>query len=148
MTREVSDSAAEHAAEVDCRSGFWELQTKIFGAGMARLDKRKDKRSGFSARKREDMTMRNRGRLTLFMKLAVFVFISFCVINIFRLQMEYNDLREQAEALEDEKRSYEDDIEKKQEQLEKVFDDACIMDIARDKLNYCMPDEIVIYNDR
>ena len=92
--------------------------------------------------------MRNRGRLTLFMKLAVFVFISFCVINIFRLQMEYNDLREQAEALEDEKRSYEDDIEKKQEQLEKVFDDACIMDIARDKLNYCMPDEIVIYNDR
>lgn len=92
--------------------------------------------------------MRNRGRLTLFMKLAVFVFISFCVINIFRLQMEYNDLREQAEALEDEKRSYEDDIEKKQEQLEKVFDDAYIMDIARDKLNYCMPDEIVIYNDR
>ncbi len=92
--------------------------------------------------------MRTRGRLTLFMKLAVFVFISFCIINIFRLQMEYNELREQAEKLEEQKQACEDDIEEKQEQLEKDFDDAYIMDIAREKLNYCMPDEIVIYNDR
>ncbi len=91
--------------------------------------------------------MRLSGRLNIFMKLAVFVFVCFCIINIFKLQLEFDDLREQRDQLQERKDQVEDNIEKMQDELSKPMDEEAIMDLAREN-GYCLPGDLIIYNDR
>ena len=87
-------------------------------------------------------------RMTIFMKLAMLAFILFCMITILQLRMEFNALTEQGEALQLQIEKVEDNIEQLNEYLAEDFDADYIEQIARDQMNYCKPDEIVIYNDR
>ncbi|MCQ2425028.1 MAG: septum formation initiator family protein [Lachnospiraceae bacterium] len=91
--------------------------------------------------------MKLSGRLNIFMKLAVFVFVCFCIINIFKLQLEFDDLKKQRDILQAKKDDLEDSIEEMQDELSKPLDEEAIMDIARDN-GYCLPGDIVIFNDR
>lgn len=83
-----------------------------------------------------------------FVKLAIITVICFCIINIVKLQMQYNELKEQAALLELEKQKYENSIDQINTELNSEFDDEYIMRIAREKLNYYLPDEIIFYNDK
>ena len=47
-----------------------------------------------------------------------------------------------------EREAYEEEIERIREELDHEMDDDYIMRIAREKLNYYLPDEIIFYNDR
>lgn len=47
-----------------------------------------------------------------------------------------------------EKAEYEEAIDKLKFDLEQEMDEDYIMRIAREKLNYYLPDEIIFYNDR
>ena len=87
-------------------------------------------------------------RMTLFMKLAMCAFIVFCLITILQLRMEFNELTQRGEALQLQIEKIEDNIEQLNEYLAEDFDADYIEQIARDQMNYCKPDEIVIYNDR
>ena len=91
--------------------------------------------------------MKLSGRLNIFMKLAVFVFVCFCIISIFKLQLEFDGLKEQRDILQAKKDALEDNIEEMQDELAKPLDQEGIMDLAREN-GYCLPGDVVIYNDR
>jgi cell division protein FtsB len=87
-------------------------------------------------------------RFSFFVKLAILVVICFCAVNIIRLRTESNDLKDTQIQLEDQKENYLDEIDRLKNELERPMDDDYVMRIARDKLNYYLPDEIIFYNDR
>jgi cell division protein FtsL len=76
------------------------------------------------------------------------VVICFCAVNIIRLRTEYNSLVEAQNKLEEQKEAYEEEIERLKSELERPMDDEYVMRIAREKLNYYLPDEVIFYNDR
>lgn len=92
--------------------------------------------------------MKKTARFNFFIKLTILVVICFCAVNIIRLRNDYNNLRDQERELLDEKERYEDEIAKLKEDLLHDMDDEYIMRIAREKLNYYLPDEIIFFNDR
>ena len=92
--------------------------------------------------------MNKTARLNFFIKLTILVVICFCAVNIIRLRSEYNDLIDREEALLAEKAQYEEEIDRMMQDLQHEMDNEYIMRIAREKLNYYLPDEIVFYNDR
>ena len=87
-------------------------------------------------------------RLNFFIKLTILVVIGFCAVNIIRLRTEYNTLIETQSKLEAQKEAYEEEIERLKSELERPMDDEYVMRVAREKLNYYLPDEIIFYNDR
>jgi cell division protein FtsB len=92
--------------------------------------------------------MKKTARFNFFIKLTILVVICFCAVNIIRLRNDYNNLRDQEKELLEEKERYEDEIAKLKEDLLHDMDDEYIMRIAREKLNYYLPDEIIFFNDR
>ncbi len=87
-------------------------------------------------------------RLNFFVKLTILAVICFCVANIIRLHSRYNEnKREEAELLK-ERDEYQEAIDKLMADLEHEMDKDYIMRIAREKLNYYLPDEVIFYNDR
>lgn len=87
-------------------------------------------------------------RFSFFVKLAILVVICFCAVNIIRLRTEYNDLKDTQAQLEQQKEDYLDEIDRLKNELERPMDDDYVMRIAREKLSYYLPDEIIFYNDR
>lgn len=87
-------------------------------------------------------------RLNFFIKLTILVVICFCAVNIIRLRTEYNDLKQTEAQLIEEKENYLDEIDRLMSELEREMDDEYVMRIAREKLNYYLPDEVIFYNDR
>ena len=92
--------------------------------------------------------MKKTARFNFFIKLTILVVICFCAVNIIRLRNDFNNLRDQERELLEEKERYEDEIAKLKEDLLHDMDDEYIMRIAREKLNYYRPDEIIFFNDR
>ena len=74
----------------------------------------------------------------------------FLIIGLFtiaRLEMKYNDIQSKCEELEAvyaENQELMDDLER---ELDADYNEEYIIKIARDKLNLCMPEEIIFYND-
>lgn len=87
-------------------------------------------------------------RLNFFIKLTILVVICFCAVNIIRLRTEYNELKQTEAQLIEEKENYLDEIDRLMSELEREMDDEYVMRIAREKLNYYLPDEVIFYNDR
>lgn len=92
--------------------------------------------------------MKKTARFNFFIKLTILVVICFCAVNIIRLRNDFNNLRDQEKELLEEKERYEDEIARLKEDLLHDMDDEYIMRIAREKLNYYLPDEIIFFNDR
>ncbi|MBE6621852.1 MAG: hypothetical protein E7630_02750 [Ruminococcaceae bacterium] len=92
--------------------------------------------------------MKKTARFNFFIKLTILVVICFCAVNILRLRGDYNHLLDQEKELLEEKERYEDEIARLKEDLLHDMDDDYIMRIAREKLNYYLPDEIIFFNDR
>ena len=91
----------------------------------------------------------NKGaRLNFFIKLTILVVICFCAVNIIRLRTEYNSLRAQEAELRAQKEEYEERIDRLKEELDHPMDDEYVMRIAREKLGYYHPDEVIFFNDR
>ncbi|MBQ4054075.1 MAG: septum formation initiator family protein [Clostridia bacterium] len=83
----------------------------------------------------------------LFVRIAMVVIIAVCVFTIVRLQIQFNELNDTRKQLTEQVKNYSDSIEQKSEELEKPFDREYIIAIAREKLGYHLPDEIIYYND-
>lgn len=86
-------------------------------------------------------------KMNFFVKAAIFTFICFCLISIINLQFELNELKKSNVSLNNKIESYSDNIEQITEQLALPYDNEYIERVARDKLNYRMPDEIIFFND-
>lgn len=75
------------------------------------------------------------------------MFIVFCTVTIVKMQFEFNSLKEDKAEIEDQIKAYELKIDELQARLEEDFDTEYIMRIAREKLNFRLPEEIIFYND-
>lgn len=92
--------------------------------------------------------MRYSKKFSFFAKLTILVVICFCVVNIVKLRFDYNELRDREAELSAQKQQYEEKIDQLQSDLNHEMDNDYIMRIAREKLNYYLPDEIIFYNNR
>ena len=85
--------------------------------------------------------------MNFFVKAAIFTFIFFCIINIVNLQFNLKELKTEKILLDQKISEANDAIEQLKDQLSQPYDDEYIKRIAKEKLNYRMPDELIFYND-
>ncbi|MGM9652160.1 MAG: septum formation initiator family protein [Eubacteriales bacterium] len=83
----------------------------------------------------------------VFLRTSLFLLVVFCIVAIVTLQLEYNRLRTKRDALMDEISQAEERVNSLEEALDTPFDDDYVIKVAREKLNYRLPEEIVFYND-
>ena len=88
-----------------------------------------------------------KNRSNIFVKAAAVVFIVFCAVTIIQMQFEFNSLKEDKAKVEQQIQLYELKIDELQSRLDEEIDEEYIMRIAREKLNYRLPEEIIFYND-
>ncbi len=86
--------------------------------------------------------------LNFFVKLTMIVIIIFCVVSIVRLRTSYRDLEATEAEMNEQKIAYLDEIDRLKEELDHEMDQDYVMRIARERLNYYLPDEILFYSDR
>ncbi len=86
-------------------------------------------------------------RTNIFVRLAVIIVIIVCLITILKLQIQFNKLNEEKKLLQAQVDEYEEDIEELRAEIERPFDDEYVIRVAREKLGYHLPDEIIYYND-
>jgi cell division protein FtsB len=88
-----------------------------------------------------------RKRTNFFIKAVVFTFIVFCTVTIISQQIQLNDLSVSQMALHSKITDTKEQIDGLKEDIARPFDEEYIKKIARAKLNYHMPEEIIFYND-
>lgn len=86
-------------------------------------------------------------KMNFFVKAAIILFICFCLVLIINQQLELNELKSNTILLNEQIETYNDSIEQISEQLAQPYDDEYVQRVAREKLNYRMPDEIIFFND-
>lgn len=80
-------------------------------------------------------------------KFAIFLAFLFLMITYVSIEIKYNKLVEEKVQLAADIETVENSIEALENKLSQPFDNEYITDLAREKLNYCLPDEIIFYND-
>lgn len=80
-------------------------------------------------------------------KAAIIVFLIFGVVTTVQLNTEISELEDQIEEVSAQKEELSDDIDSLLDEMERPKDEEYIKRIAREALNYYMPNEIVFYND-
>ena len=80
-------------------------------------------------------------------KLAVFAAAVFAVITLVRLQLKYNDYKDQKAQLEVEVAELQDRYDELQEVADAEPDRDYIVEVAKEKLNLRLPEEVIFYND-
>lgn len=86
-------------------------------------------------------------RTNLFVRIALVIIVLVCLFTIVKLQIQFNELNETRKELENEVKNEENEIEKLDAELQLPFDDEYVIRVAREKLGYHLPDEIIYYND-
>lgn len=90
--------------------------------------------------------MRKTFEMNIVVRVAVTFFVVASLVISVRTLVKYNDFREKINRLEVKKEEYSDNIERLKYELSCDIDDEYVIKIAREKLNLCMPDEVVYYN--
>ena len=86
-------------------------------------------------------------KVSFFTRIAFFVFFGFCGITIFQMMAHIKEYKEEIAQAEEQIAYYEAQIEALNDELDTPIDYTYIRKIAKSKLNYSMPDDIVFYND-
>ena len=86
-------------------------------------------------------------KLNTFAKIALALFVVFCMVSVVKLKMEFNALEEKKLALEESISATQRRNAELSNKLETPFDDEYVAEIAKNKLNLVMPDEVIFYND-
>ena len=80
-------------------------------------------------------------------KLAILLAFIFMIITLVSIQIRYNNLEEEQEKLNERIEDVQGNIDELQNKLNTPFDNDYIIALAKEKLGYCLPDEIIFYND-
>ncbi|MBS5725928.1 MAG: septum formation initiator family protein, partial [Clostridiales bacterium] len=83
----------------------------------------------------------------VFVKLAIFALAVFAVISIVYLQLTINEERTKRDSLKAEVSALEEERDALQNQVDAPIDEEYIIDIAKEKLNLRLPEEIIFYNN-
>ena len=89
----------------------------------------------------------NQVRLSIPVKLAIFLAFLFMIITLVSVQIRYNTLEEEREKLLLKIEDVQVDIDELNSKLNTPFDESYIVALAKEKLGYCLPEEIIFYND-
>ncbi len=90
---------------------------------------------------------REKKRVNIFVLVLIAVLIIFFGVTVFVLSVRLNDLNKTRESLEKQLNELQVNYEQIKEELEEPFDEKYIVRIAREKLGYHLPGEILFYND-
>jgi len=88
-----------------------------------------------------------RGKTGIAVKIALGVFAVFCLVTVFKLKIELDTLGREYTELQEKVDASEDYIKKLENRLEGELDEEYIREIAKNKLNLVLPEEIIFYND-
>ncbi len=83
----------------------------------------------------------------MIIKLGVIAFVVIGFFTVARLEMKYNEIETQRLQLEEQYKQNEELLEELERDLDAEFDDEYVIKIAKEKLNLCMPEEVIFYND-
>lgn len=86
-------------------------------------------------------------RMSIPVKLAVFFAFVFLIITYVSIQIKFNNLTAQRDELNAKINAVNESIEALQNKLDTPFDKEYVISLAKEKLGYCLPDEIIFYND-
>lgn len=86
-------------------------------------------------------------RKSLTVKVTIFIVLAVFTVSIIRLQLTINDYKSEISGLEEKSQSIRIGIEELNDKLKKPIDDEYAMKLAKEKLGYRMPVEIIFYND-
>lgn len=89
----------------------------------------------------------NQLQLSIPVKLAIFFAFLFMIVTLVSVQIQYNTLEEERENILEKIEDVQVDIDELNSKLNTPFDESYIISLAKEKLGYCMPDEIIFYND-
>ncbi len=89
----------------------------------------------------------NQVRMSIPVKLAILLAFIFMIITLVSIQIRYNNLEEEQEKLNERIEDVQGNIDELQNKLNTPFDNDYIIALAKEKLGYCLPDEIIFYND-
>lgn len=90
--------------------------------------------------------MRRSVEMNFLVRAAFAFFVAASVFISVKTLMSYNDLREKTVRLDEKRAEYSENIERLKYELSREIDDDYVIEIAKEKLNLCMPDEVVYYN--
>ena len=85
---------------------------------------------------------------SFFLKIAIVLLMVFSIIMILNLQQQFSELEKKHIELEAQVDAYKERIAELQYELDRPFDNEYIIEIARKKLNYHLPDEIIFENKK
>ncbi len=80
-------------------------------------------------------------------KIGAVVFVIIGLFTVARLEMKYNDIEAQRKELEAQYAQNAELIEDIERDIYAEFDDEYVIKIAKEKLNLCLPEEVIFYND-
>lgn len=80
-------------------------------------------------------------------KAAIMVFLIFGIVTIIQLSTEISELQDKLTEIRAQKEELTGDIDSLIDEIERPKDEEYIKRLARQSLNYYMPNEIVFYND-
>ena len=83
----------------------------------------------------------------IFVKLAIFALATFAVVSIVYLQLTINEERTKRDTLKAEVVALEEERDELKNQIDAPMDEEYIIDIAKEKLNLRLPEEIIFYNN-
>ncbi len=89
----------------------------------------------------------NQVRMSIPVKLAILLAFIFMIITLVSIQIRYNNLEEEQQKLNERIEDVQGNIDELQNKLNTPFDNDYIIALAKEKLGYCLPDEIIFYND-
>ena len=86
-------------------------------------------------------------RMSIPVKLAIFFAFLFMIITLVSVQIEFNQLEEERAKIEERIEDVQGNIDELNSKLNTPFNEEYIIALAKEKLGYCLPEEIIFYND-
>ena len=86
-------------------------------------------------------------RSNLIIRVAFTLIFIFLFVSVINLQVKLKDLRDQREELLETMEQRQDEIDKLELRIATPIDEEYIERVAREKLGYRMPNEVIFYND-
>ncbi len=86
-------------------------------------------------------------RSNLIIRVAFTLIFIFLFVSVINLQVKLKDLRDQREELLETMEQRQDEIDELELRIATPIDEEYIERVAREKLGYRMPNEVIFYND-
>lgn len=86
-------------------------------------------------------------KLSFTAKIALAIAMLFCIVEIVGFRIEYSSQRAQQADIQEKIDYYTERVDELENKLDAPFDGDYIIKVAKEKLNYCLPEEIIFYND-